>query len=91
MSELLTVSLAFAVPVWQQRIRQNYEHYELQRDRLSLSIVALGDVLQYRGEDSAKAFNDLACAIALASFQPGGIEVLGMKFEALLEPCDPDH
>lgn len=49
-------------------------------------ITSEGDVLLY-GETKGKPaqiFNKLAKAIAFMAFQPGGISILGMHFEAHL-------
>lgn len=44
-----------------------------------------GDNILFKGPkkgDTAKAFNELAKGIAVASFAPGGVKFLGMHFEA---------
>lgn len=48
-------------------------------------LAAHGDVLLYGGEkpgEAARLANDLAHAIAVLAFQPGGVTVFGWHFEA---------
>ena len=41
-----------------------------------------GDQLLYRGKETAILANQLIEAVAIAAFQPGGIRLLGLHFEA---------
>lgn len=80
--EVLQATLALAVPQWQKEIAKNYDYYESQRDELAVSISSEGDSILYRSPNTAQNFNKLACAVALMSFQQGGITVWGMHFQA---------
>lgn len=83
--ELLQTTLALAVPLWQQKIAKNYDYYFEMRDELVTALGSEGDSILYRSDNTAQNFNKLACAIALMSFQPNGIEVFDSKFQGKLK------
>ncbi len=63
-----------------------------QRERLRKDYAWLlaeqGDILQFRSEkrgETAQAMARLIEAVACAAFQPGGIKVAGLHFEAVAE------
>jgi hypothetical protein len=83
---LLKAALEAAVPLWIEEIRLWSEDRRIERARACGQVIAeKGDVVQFKGKkrgESANAFNRLAEGIACAAFQPGGIRVLGLHFEA---------
>ena len=76
-------TLLFSVPMWQEEIRKDYDYYWNKREFYAQFIGEKGDIILYRGNkkgETAEAFNTLSCAIALLSFQPGGIKIFGHHF-----------
>lgn len=59
---------------------------DFDRAREAADVVASqGDVLQFGGKkrgEAARVFNQLAFAVAVMAFVPGGVEVLGHRFRA---------
>jgi hypothetical protein len=86
-SPALIVTLELAVPEWQLIIKRNYDYYFSQKDKWVDTIANSGDIILYKSSkkgETARAFNDLAKAIALLSFSPLGIDIFGLHFEAKL-------
>ena len=85
----LIISLQCAVPLFIAEIKQmGYIPPSCQNlvNEIADILTSEGDVLLY-GETKGKPaqiFNKLAKAIAFMAFQPGGISILGMHFEAHL-------
>lgn len=84
---LLPEMLSMAVPLWIMKFQDLTD--EERRDRLK-ELDMDGSDLCFRMEylfhkkpgETAKAFNDLAKAIALMSFCPGGVTTFGQHYEA---------
>ena len=83
----LPIALSAAVPLWQLEFaelsneRRQEKLAEASKDDLCLRL----EYVLHQGPkpgDSARAFNDLAQAIALLSFCPGGVTAFGMHFES---------
>lgn len=96
----LVVSLSFAVSMWIKRLQKRGrlpKEKTMQKifEKFSKELGEHGDKLLNPGrawklnKDSpyqpARMFNKLACVIALLSFEKGGIEIFGIKFESFLE------
>jgi hypothetical protein len=83
---LLQATLEIAVPMWMERLRLQGEEYRAARAHALADVIAeKGDIILYRSKktgESATAFNALAEGIAALSFQPGGVTVFGLHFEA---------
>lgn len=86
--DFLTETLALAVPLWVDRYAGKVSWEEARR-RARICVEHLmgpgGEDVLYasaRRGGSAEAFNRLAEAVAIASFQPGGITVFGRHFES---------
>lgn len=83
---LLPTMLQVAVPLRMRELRQagpTVRGLELKRLHDSDFVYRMEYVL-YRGPkegDSARAFNDLATAIALLSFAPGGVSAFGAHYQ----------
>ena len=90
---LLRTSLQCAVPLWQMELGkkredlgdQGFWEYAKKKSKECSQLVAeKGDILLYRGGkkgESASVFNALAEGIALLSLCPGGVTVLGDRYE----------
>lgn len=84
---LLADTLAVAVPLWLERLEQ--WGGPLERDwewarEFAWVLGSEADRLLYRGEkkgETARLFNDLARAIAIMAHAPGGVKVLGRRWE----------
>ena len=83
---MLPMSLSAAVPLWMHQFKdldwEQREHLmkEVQKDDFCLRL----EYVLHKGPkegDSARAFNDLAKAIALLSFCPGGVCVFGTRYQ----------
>lgn len=77
----LVETLAFAVPLWMDEIRDLTDDQRIARARRCGAMVAeRGDVLQFGSSKTGKAaevFNALAEGLACAAYQPGGITFAG--------------
>ncbi len=79
--------LAVSVPGWQQKIARHW-HPAKRRARALIcarELAGKGDTLMYgskRHGQSALLFGYFAESVALLSFQPGGVTVFGVHFEA---------
>lgn len=84
---LLRDLLAIAVPVWQARLKRDGgptdETWESCRKWTDEMIGPGGEDLLFRGKRTAELFNDLAYAIAVMSFAPGGVRFLGYHWETV--------
>lgn len=84
--DLLHASLAAAVPLWIEELRQLPAEEIIRRRRLCVDAIAhKGDLILYRSRkkgESAAAFNRLAEGLACLAFAPGGVTFLGMHFKA---------
>lgn len=76
--------LSIAVPLWIERLQgSSFEERALRARSCSNYIAFHGDDIIYKTEGkTALAFNKLAMGIACAAYQPGGIKVFGLRFEA---------
>lgn len=89
MKDLLPVTLEIAVSIRIAEIKQmGYIPSDWQFNAQSLvdDICHKGDQLLYGSQDkgeTAAIFNQLARAIAVLAFQPGGINIFGFKAEAI--------
>lgn len=83
---LLQASLAAAVPLWIEQVRDMAEKDRRAKGRELADILAYqGDVLLYRSKkkgETAKVFNALAEAMACLAFQPGGVTAFGLHFRS---------
>ncbi len=82
--ELLREMLGIAVPIWIERLRgSSFEERALRGRSCGRHIAAHGDHILFRTEgQTALAFNKLAHGIACCAYQPGGIRIFGLHFEA---------
>lgn len=83
---LLSSALAAAGPLWIERLRPLTWAERAERARACAQVIAeKGDVILFRTSQrgaTAEAFNRLAEGIACLAFAPGGVRVLGVRFEA---------
>lgn len=79
--------LPVAVPLWILRFKElPWSDVQAIGTESSEFLGEHGDDVLFRGRkkgDSAKAFNHLARGIAVVSFAPGGVTIMGMHFEAI--------
>lgn len=85
MNDLLTSSLAVAVPLWQHKLK------DVPMDDLVQRVAEAGKMIAQDGEkllygsnvkgEVADLFNRTAEAIAILSFLPGGITIFGQHWE----------
>ena len=84
---LLSSTLAIAVPLWIERLRNaSWEHILLRARECAQHVAEHGDNLLFRSKkkgESAKAFNHLAEGIACLAFAPGGVKLFGSHWEAI--------
>jgi hypothetical protein len=82
---LLCATLECAVPLWVERVRGTPWTQRIARGHeLAERLMGPGgEMVMFRGKpgESAARFNDLAEAVAILSFAPGGITVFGLHFE----------
>jgi hypothetical protein len=85
---LLADTLAIAVPLWLRRWRMvggpADSDWEWAQE-FAWVLGSEGDKLLFKGEkkgQTAKLFNDLACAISIMAYAPGGCTVFGRHWEA---------
>jgi hypothetical protein len=85
-ADLLKLSLEIAVPIWIDQLRNSTFEERAARARRCAEVVGpKGDIILYRSQtkgETTEAFNRLAEGIACAAYQPGGIKVFGLRFEA---------
>ena len=83
---LLRIALEAAVPLWIHRHEDTPVEARIARARECADIVAEhGDDIQFRGAkkgETAAAFNALAEGLALAAYQPGGVDFADDHWEA---------
>lgn len=86
MTDLLSISLQCAVPLWQMQLQQRPWNLIASRAPELCDVIAhKGDVILFKSKkkgETAGAFNALAEAIALLSFFPGGVNIFGQRWEA---------
>ncbi len=89
MFDLMRLTLQVGVPLKQMEIRHrkgpfDWEFANIQR--LGMELGAKGDALQFRSPNQKGVAADLMAglidAIAVLSFQPGGVEFLGKRWDA---------
>jgi len=94
---ILPDMLQLAVPLYIQQLKDNGGPADADFTRLcgiGDSLAHQGDVLLFGGSkkgETAQLFNDLAFAIAVMSFVPGGVCVFGQRWESKPncgEECD---
>lgn len=94
---ILPDMLQLAVPLYIQQLKDNGGPADADFTRLcgiGDSLAHQGDVLLFGGRkkgEAAQLFNDLAFAIAVLSFVPGGVCVFGQRWESIRncgEECD---
>ncbi len=83
----MAIAISCSVPLYIAEIKQmGYATSDYQDSLREIAdlITSDGDVLLYGGNkgEPAKIFNKLAKAVAFLAFQPGGISILEMHFEA---------
>jgi hypothetical protein len=82
---LLKTSLQAAVPLWVATVRGYSPDQYRERCQRAVNLIAgKGDLILYRSKKtggSSEAFNALAEALAILSFAPGGVKLLGLHFE----------
>lgn len=85
----LRETLAFAVPLWIERfLRTPWEVVQERAERASELVAEKGDLLLFGDKhkraqgQTAEAFNALAAGLACLSFAKGGVDFLGLHFEA---------
>ena len=80
---LLETTLAAAVPMWCHEMRSWSPERRVERAQVCAQYVAEhGDVILYKGKGTAEAFNRLAEGIAICAFQPNGVRIFNLHFEA---------
>jgi hypothetical protein len=96
----LPTLLSAAVPLWIRRIQDAFQRGDLDQAALTREVDGLrdfaqtlgaeGDKLLFRGGkpgEAAALFNRTAHAIALLSFVPGGITIMGSHWETDADPA----
>jgi hypothetical protein len=83
--------LTVAVPVWIEKLRgSSFEEREAWAKSDGWYLAEHGDDILFKAQDrTALAFNRLTRGIACAAYQPGGIRIFGLRFDAA--PCDTVH
>ncbi|MEH1808437.1 hypothetical protein [Nostoc sp.] len=85
MTIALSVCLETAVMIRIREIKQSgyMSDYLLESVKETADLIAYsGDTLLFDNKKAGAIFNKVALAIAVLSFQPGGVEVFGFKFES---------
>lgn len=88
-NSLLALSLDAAVPLWVYRYKKLGGPCSVDYERVrefSDVLASRGDVLQFGGGkkgEVAGLFNQLAEALAVMSFLPGGVEIFGRRWETI--------
>ena len=81
-SDLLSVSLELAVPLWIERVRWWSDAEQARRARIcSVEVGSHGDGILFRTTHTKTAFNALAEGLAIAAFAPGGVTFKGQHWE----------
>lgn len=80
---MLATCLDAAVPLWIEQFRKlPEEEWQRMLDEINKDFSAKMEYVIHRKEgETAQAFNDLARAIALLSFCPGGVTCFGQHWE----------
>jgi len=80
---MLATCLDAAVPLWIEQFRKlPEEEWQRMLDEINKDFSAKMECVIHRKEgETAQAFNDLARAIALLSFCPGGVTCFGRHWE----------
>lgn len=83
--------LTIAVPLWIDRFRgSSFDERAAWSKSDGFYLAEHGDDILFKSEGrTAVAFNRLARGIACAAYQPGGVRVFGLRFEA--QPCADVH
>lgn len=83
--------LSVAVPMWIEKLRgSSFEERHAWAQSDGWYLAEHGDDILFKTEGrTAPAFNRLARGIAVGAYQPGGIKVFGLRFEAA--PCATVH
>lgn len=83
--------LTIAVPLWIDRFRgSSFEEREAWARSDGFYLAEHGDDILFKSEGrTAVAFNRLARGIGCAAYQPGGVKVFGLRWEA--KPCAQTH
>lgn len=93
-SAMLQLWLELSVPFWILQIRREQWPFERRQERAQVAgrlIAEKADLLirsatkKKHHETRADLINALAEGVACMAFQPGGIKVFGLKFEASLD------
>ncbi len=82
---LLRAALSVSVPLYIEEIRWWTEDERINFMQKNVNLIAeKGDLLLFRSEkkgETKKVFNTVSKLIACLAFQPGGVEIFGLKFE----------
>jgi hypothetical protein len=92
MTIALSVCIEVAVMLRVREIKQSgyISDYLLESVKETADLIAYsGDTLLFDNKKAGSIFNKLAIAIAVMSFQPGGVEIFGFNFESRFEQSNP--
>ncbi|MEH2201210.1 hypothetical protein [Nostoc sp.] len=93
MTIALSVCLEAAVMLRVREIKQSgyISDYLLESVKETADLIAhSGDILLFDNKKAGAIFNKVATAIAVLSFQSGGVEIFGFKFESNFEQITPN-
>jgi len=83
--DLLKSALEAAVPLWILKWKdKTFAERTARAGECGDIIAEHGDIIMFKGKkkgETANAFNALAEALAILSFQPGGVKFMGLHFE----------
>lgn len=85
MTIALSVCLEVAVMLQIREIKNSgyISDYLLESARETADLIAYsGDTLLFDNKKAGAIFNKVAMAVAVLSFQPGGVQIFGFKFES---------
>lgn len=85
LSLFLQTTVPLAIVEIQRRGGPNDQDFAEARE-FGCELVERGDRLMYQEKDTYRMVAKLAYAIATASFVPGGVQVLGVRYEARCQP-----
>ncbi|QLE42221.1 hypothetical protein FD723_18550 [Nostoc sp. C052] len=88
MSIALPVCLETAVMLRIREIKQSgyISDYLLESVKETADLIAYsGDTLLFDNKKAGAIFNKVALAVAVMSFQSGGVQIFGFKFESVFE------